>query len=167
MRALVIIAMLICATGAIITFDDMSSAETVEPSYMAVAAEAERLTMLQGDPNPDKQRAVLAAKKEITPIEVIVAKPEPVWHSDYHWSNDCVIEPRLVSLVDEVTEPYGVRMTVAEGLWVAERLERRDWLEWGETADEAIILFLGPGRIAAEVSPTRLAELQQEWELFR
>jgi len=70
--------------------------------------------------------------------------------------------PTLRVMAD-VLRPYPVELTAADGLWVAERIEAKDWLEWGESADEAIIAFLGPNRIAAEVPPDALERLRQEW----
>lgn len=67
-------------------------------------------------------------------------------------------------LASEYLADYPVRLAYHEGLWLFARMERDDWLDWGPTVDEALILYLGPQRIAAEVEPEHLAKLAAEWE---
>lgn len=69
----------------------------------------------------------------------------------------------LLAVAGALREYPGVRLTVDEGLWVAERFQLDDWRAWGPTVDEALIRFLGPARIAAQVSPEKLEELRREW----
>lgn len=68
-----------------------------------------------------------------------------------------------------VLEDYPVQLSLEEGQWVAARIELRDWSNWGPTADEAIIEYLGPERLAAELPDQALERLQEtfrETDLF-
>lgn len=58
---------------------------------------------------------------------------------------------------------YPVELQPDEGLWLVERIQLGDWYLWGPSADEAIIAFLGAGRIAQDCTPAQLAHLKEEW----
>jgi hypothetical protein len=58
---------------------------------------------------------------------------------------------------------YPAELQPEEGTWLVERIQAGDWYLWGPSADEAIIAFLGAGRIAQACTPTQLAHLQEEW----
>lgn len=72
-------------------------------------------------------------------------------------------DERTIRLMAEMLDDYPVTLHPWEGLWLAERMAAGDWKEWGPTIDEAIILYLGAARIASEVGPDRLRELQGDW----
>lgn len=58
---------------------------------------------------------------------------------------------------------FPVEVTREEGLWFAERFELNDWKTYGDTIEEAAIVFLGPDRLARELPEDRLAELREDW----
>jgi hypothetical protein len=59
---------------------------------------------------------------------------------------------------------YPVDLSVEDGLWLLERIRKRDWVPgWGQSLDEAIILHFTPERIAASCSPAELKALREEW----
>lgn len=68
-----------------------------------------------------------------------------------------------IRFVAGILREYPVEVTSAEGLWIVERFKLDDWGDWGPTADEAIIQYLGPARIGAQVPRERLEELRAEW----
>lgn len=71
--------------------------------------------------------------------------------------------PTLLALAD-VLQPYeGIRLSPAEGLWILDRIKLRDWKDHGPTADEAVILFLGPSRIIGEVPLEQGKQLREEY----
>lgn len=64
--------------------------------------------------------------------------------------------------------PFPVELTVAEGLWLRERIEQEDWKAWGATIDEALISFLGVERLRRELEPEKwLVLLRDMPELVR
>lgn len=69
----------------------------------------------------------------------------------------------LVAVAGAMRSYPGVILSPDEGLWIAQRFELDDWKAYARTIDEALINFLGPARIAAQVTPERLAELRAEW----
>jgi len=58
---------------------------------------------------------------------------------------------------------YPVELQPEEGLWLAERFQLEDWYAWGPSVDGAIIMMLGPARIAAACSPEQLEALRENW----
>jgi hypothetical protein len=60
--------------------------------------------------------------------------------------------------------PYPVDITREEGLWLTERITLNDWATWGASIDEAIILFLGPDRLARELPIERVTQLRADWQ---
>lgn len=63
----------------------------------------------------------------------------------------------------EHMEAYPVELSEQEGLWVSERIEAKDWKNWGPTIDEALIVYLGPDRLVRELPEEALASLREEW----
>lgn len=68
-----------------------------------------------------------------------------------------------VYMVSDMLEEFPARMTEAEVAWIGERTKRNDWKQYAPTISEAVIQFLGPMRIAAEVPKADLERLQAEW----
>lgn len=58
---------------------------------------------------------------------------------------------------------YPVELQPEEGLWLIDRIEAKDWYLWGPSADEAIIQYFDPARIAEGCTPMQLAHLKSEW----
>lgn len=67
-------------------------------------------------------------------------------------------------LMSEYMRDYPVTLAPYEGAWLFERMAKEDWLDWGPTIDEAIILYLGPERLRQELTPEQFVALASEWE---
>lgn len=72
-------------------------------------------------------------------------------------------EPATVITLSEYLAPYPVELTPQEGRWVLGRILADDWLAWGPTIDEALILYLSPERLIAELPAPAIASLRTEW----
>lgn len=63
-----------------------------------------------------------------------------------------------------VLEEVPALLRPGEGAWLAERVERSDWRVYGSSVTEAVIIFLGGGRVAAEIPPEKLDALRQWYD---
>ena len=72
-------------------------------------------------------------------------------------------EENILKLMGYALEVYPVELTVAEGLWVADRCKQQDWKTYGTTLDEAMIRFLRPDRLRRELPPSLSAAMATEW----
>lgn len=71
-------------------------------------------------------------------------------------------EPAVLKMMTELLADYPVHLRVEEGLWLAERVKRDDWLSWGRTIDDAIFTFLGEERLRSELTPEQFAAVKPE-----
>tara|TARA_R110000851_G_scaffold268071_2_gene420669 strand:+ start:3301 stop:3951 length:651 start_codon:yes stop_codon:yes gene_type:complete len=55
---------------------------------------------------------------------------------------------------------FPVILNPGEGQWIADRRRHKDWEAYGRNFERALIAYLGPARLAAELSPERVAELR-------
>ena len=72
-------------------------------------------------------------------------------------------DAKTLRMVSAYLKPYPVELSAAEGLWVAERIRLDDWKTHAATIDEALVLFLGPARLAAELPKDQVAALREDW----
>lgn len=65
-----------------------------------------------------------------------------------------------LALMAEYLHDYPVVLRTEEGLWLAERIVKKDWKLWGETVDDAIFAYLGEVRLSKELSPEDFARVK-------
>lgn len=120
-------------------------------------------------PTIELRTEILRLEKRITwlEIELDLCGSEVTQGPIGRWLQSLLLyerpDGRTLRLLSEYLRAYPVELQPAEGLWVAERILEDDWELWGPTIDEAIILFLGPTRLVAELSEDRLQELREFW----
>lgn len=86
---------------------------------------------------------------EITPIGALIRVPEYEELSEKDRRE-----------VQYTLDDYPVLLQAGEAAWIAERWRQDDWHMYGRNVREALILFLGPARVAREMPPDKLAELR-------
>lgn len=62
-------------------------------------------------------------------------------------------EPAIAKIMAEYLQSFPVELRDYEGWWLAERIKRNDWKNWGPTIDEAIFGYLGESRLRNELTP--------------
>ena len=87
---------------------------------------------------------------ESTPYGAFLSSPE---------AGD-IKDPIVLARIEDWLRQFPVFLWPGEATWIAERTVNRDWGLYGPTSEEALIMFLGPARLVAELPPTRMAELR-------
>lgn len=77
---------------------------------------------------------------------------------------EAIPEEQIRVHVREWLERFPVFLRPGEATWIAERERIDDWLQFGRTAQLAVIHFLGINRLKAELPEERLAELREYYE---
>lgn len=126
-----------------------------------LAAAGEELAALHAE------NRALAKRVEWLETELALCGSEVTQGPTGRWLASLTPEERppekAIRFVAAILREYPVELTPAEGAWIVERFTRDDWKEWGRTVDDAVILFLGPRRIAGEVPDERLKALRRDW----
>lgn len=68
-----------------------------------------------------------------------------------------------LAMVEYYATEWPVRLQPHEGLWIAERQLRDDWERFGDSADEAVIHYLGAERILSEIPAEAAAAWRALW----
>jgi len=72
---------------------------------------------------------------------------------------DEINDPNALVRIEDWLQKFPVFLGVGEATWIAERTGAKDWKLYGRTSELALIRFLGPDRLVAELPPARSAEL--------
>ncbi len=71
-----------------------------------------------------------------------------------------ITDPYVLAGIESWLRQFPVILQPGEATWIAERIAAKDWGQYGRTPEVALILFLGPDRLIAELPPARIAELR-------
>jgi len=69
-------------------------------------------------------------------------------------------DPRALVSIQDWLRQFPIFLGQGEATWIAERVAANDWTLFGRTSEVALIQFLGARRLAAELPPSRAAELR-------
>jgi hypothetical protein len=68
-------------------------------------------------------------------------------------------DPYHLERIEDWLRQFPVLLRPGEATWIVQRTTAKDWKTWGRTSERALIAYLGPARLRAELPPERLAEL--------
>lgn len=85
---------------------------------------------------------------EDTPYGAFLASPEA----------EAITDPKLRADIRAWLDEFPIFLRPGEATWIAEREAAEDWKLHGRTTESAVISFLGPERLAAELSVDKLFE---------
>lgn len=104
-------------------------------------------------------KKLAAALRELGRLKYDETTPYGAFLSSYE--ADEIDDPDILAQIEDWLRQFPVILRPGEATWIAERRRLRDWQEWGgRNFEHALILFLGPDRLAAELPETRMAELR-------
>lgn len=70
-------------------------------------------------------------------------------------------DPQTLRTMAEYMASYPITLRLEDGLWLAERIEKDDWKQWGPTIDEAMVNYFGEDRLRRELTAEQFADLTQ------
>lgn len=106
-------------------------------------------------------RKLAAALRELGRLKYDETTPYGAFLASYE--ADEINAPYLLYAIEDWLREFPVFLLPGEATWIVERTAADDWGLYGQSCQEAVILFLGPDRLVAELPETRLAELRAEW----
>jgi len=135
-------------------------AEAVLPEVDPCAELAEALTA--------SDAARVAAEQEAQELRDQVAQlqhPEDTPYGAFLRSYEAseITDPDLRRDIEAWLQVFPIILRPGEATWIVERETANDWRSYSLTAKAAIIKFLGPQRLLAELPPERAAELRDDY----
>lgn len=70
-------------------------------------------------------------------------------------------DAKTLKMMAEYMASYPITLRTEEGLWLAERIKKDDWLQWGPTIDEAMQTYFGVERLRGEMTREQFSDLIQ------
>jgi hypothetical protein len=126
----------------------------LEAERAAHAAAEQEVTRLRGELAEATRKLDAMRFPEDTPYGAFLASPEADQIAD------AAIRRGIKACLDE----FPVFLRPGEATWIAEREVANDWRQYGRSTQEALVYFLGPERLAAEVPLDTLFE-DYLWDL--